>query len=233
MNFVAGVSHELRTPLTVIRTAAYNLRGRLAGKPEQVEKYACLIQKESENLSVVVEQILRYGAAARGRVIGERHNLNVNRLIRDCIPANTTVEQYIDPDLPPIFGDALALKHALQNLLDNALKYGTEGSAWVGITARVVEVDGHPFVEIRIADRGPGIPADEQAHVFDAFFRGRRAVQDQMRGTGLGLNLVKQIIEAHEGTSEVKSETGQGAEFIIRLPAAEEELEDVFSNSPD
>jgi signal transduction histidine kinase len=233
MNFVAGVSHELRTPLTVIRTAAYNLRGRMAAKPEQVEKYACLIQKESETLSAVVEQILRYGAATKGRAIGERRNLNVNRLIRDCIPANLTVEQSIDPDLPMVFGDVLALKHALQNLFDNAVKYGTEGSGWVGISARAVEVDGKRFVEIHIADRGPGIPADEQAHIFDAFFRGRRALQDQMRGTGLGLNLVKQIIEAHQGTSEVKSEAGQGTEFIVRLPAAEEELEDVFSNSPN
>lgn len=233
MNFVAGVSHELRTPLTVIRTAAYNLRGRLATKPEQVEKYACLIQKESETLSVVVEQILRYGAATTGRVIGERHNLSVGRLIRACVPAHSSVEQSIDTGLPLVFADELALKHALRNLLDNAVKYGTEGSGWVGISAHAVERDGHRLVEIRVADRGPGIPTNEQTHIFDAFFRGRRAVQDQLHGTGLGLNLVKQIIEAHGGTIQVKSEPGKGAEFIVRLPAAAEELEDAFSNPPD
>jgi signal transduction histidine kinase len=240
MNFVAGVSHELRTPLTVIRTAAYNLRGRLAAQPEQVEKYACLIQKESETLSVVVEQILRYGAAARGRVIGERHKVNADTLIRDCIASsaavkdsNLTVECHIDNDLPTVFADQVALKHALQNLLDNALKYGTEASGWVGIYARSLEESGKRYVEIRVADRGPGIPSDEQPHVFDAFFRGRRAIQDQMHGTGLGLNLVKKIIDAHEGTIEVKSEPGHGAEFVVRLPAGEEEIEDVFSHSPD
>jgi signal transduction histidine kinase len=240
MNFVAGVSHELRTPLTVIRTAAYNLRGRLASRPEQVEKYACLIQKESETLSVVVEQILRYGAATRGRVIGERHNLNPIGLIRDSIASsaagkasNLVVGCHIDNDLPTIFADELALKHALQNLLDNAVKYGTEASGWVGIYAHATGEGEQRSVEIRIADRGPGIPPDEHAHIFDAFFRGRRAIQDQMHGTGLGLNLVKKIIEAHGGTIQVKSEPGHGAEFIVMLPAGEEELEDVFSNSPD
>jgi len=233
MNFVAGVSHELRTPLTVIRTAAYNLRGRLASKPEQVEKYACLIQKESETLSVVVEQILRYGAATAGRIIGERRKLSANRLIRDCTAPYLALEQTIDPGLPPIFADELAMKHAIRNLLDNAAKYGTEGSGWVGISAQAVESEGRRFVEIRIADRGPGIPAEEQAHIFEAFFRGRRAIQDQMHGTGLGLNLVKKIIEAHGGTIQVKSQPGQGAEFIVRIPAAEEEPDDVFSNTTD
>ena len=77
-------------------------------------------------------------------------------------------------------------------------------------------------VEIRVADHGPGIPEDEQEHVFDAFFRGRRAIQDQIHGTGLGLNLVKKIIEAHGGTIRVESEAMKGTEFIIRLPATAE-----------
>jgi signal transduction histidine kinase len=238
MNFVAGVSHELRTPLTVIRTAAYNLRGRLATQPDQVEKYGRLIQKESEALSVVVEQVLRYGAASAGRVIGERHRLPANQLIQNTIASssvncgqNLVVEQDVDSELPMILADELALKHAIQNLLDNAVKYGTEGSGWIGISARAVEEGANRLVEIRVADRGPGIPADEQVHIFDAFFRGKRALQDQLHGTGLGLNLVKSIIEAHGGTISVKSEPGQGAEFIVRLPAVEEELQDVFSHS--
>jgi signal transduction histidine kinase len=74
-------------------------------------------------------------------------------------------------------------------------------------------------VEIRVADRGPGIPADEQAHIFEPFFRGRRALQDQIHGTGLGLNLARKIVEAHGGSIQVKSATMKGAEFIVRLPA--------------
>jgi signal transduction histidine kinase len=76
-----------------------------------------------------------------------------------------------------------------------------------------------PEIEVRVADRGPGIPADEQQHIFDPFFRGKRAVADQIHGTGLGLNLVKKIVEAHGGTIRVKSEPARGTEFIVRLPA--------------
>jgi signal transduction histidine kinase len=143
------------------------------------------------------------------------------------------VERRIDPELPMILADELALKHALQNLLDNGVKHGGEGSGWIGISASAVSEGDCRLVEIRVADRGPGIPEDEQLHLFDAFFRGRRALQDQVHGTGLGLNLVKSIIEAHGGTIRVKSEPGHGAEFIVRIPVAAEELEDVFSNTAD
>jgi signal transduction histidine kinase len=137
----------------------------------------------------------------------------------------------VDPDLPLILADELALRHALQNLLDNAVKYGLEGSDWIGISARAVTEGEQESVEIRVADRGPGIPGNEQAHLFDAFFRGKQAVQDQVHGTGLGLNLVKSIIEAHGGTIRVQSQPAAGAEFIVRIPAAPEELQDVFSNT--
>ena len=70
-----------------------------------------------------------------------------------------------------------------------------------------------------MADRGPGIPADEQTQIFDPFFRGRRAVRDQVHGSGLGLNLVKKIVEAHGGTIRVRSEPGRLTEFIVRIPA--------------
>jgi signal transduction histidine kinase len=80
------------------------------------------------------------------------------------------------------------------------------------------------MVEIRVADHGPGIPEDEQKHIFDPFFRGQRAFEDQVHGTGLGLNLVKKIVEAHGGTIRVKSEPMKGAEFIVRIPEAAAEV---------
>ena len=240
MNFVAGVSHELRTPLTVIRTAAFNLRGRLATRPDQVEKYAQLIQNESEKLTVLVDQVLRYGAASAGHVIGERRPIGVEGLIDNSIksssalsdPAGVVVEKRIDPGLPVILADELALKHALQNLVDNAVKYGLDGSGWIGISAEAVS-DGHGgCVEIRVTDHGPGIPAEEQAHVFEAFYRGKRAVADQVHGTGLGLNLVRSIIEAHGGTIRVSNAAPRGAEFVVRIPAAPLEVQNVFANTP-
>ena len=76
------------------------------------------------------------------------------------------------------------------------------------------------MVEIRVADRGPGIPKEELSHIFDTFYRGKRAVEDQIHGTGLGLSLVKRIIEAHAGTVTAESEPGKGTEFVVRIPAA-------------
>jgi two-component system phosphate regulon sensor histidine kinase PhoR len=96
----------------------------------------------------------------------------------------------------------------------------------------VNDSDG-PAVEIRVADHGPGIPLDEQKQIFDPFFRGRRALRDQVHGTGLGLNLVKRIVEAHGGTIRVHSEPMQGTEFVVRIPAAPPEVQNELSHSLD
>jgi signal transduction histidine kinase len=237
MNFVAGVSHELRTPLTVIRTAAFNLRGKLANKPDQVERYGKLIQDESEKLAGLVDQVLRFSSARAGRVIQEREPVDVETLIDEGLQSSHAarsgliVEKHVEPGLPMILADEMAMKHALQNLLDNAVKYGIEGSNWIGVFASSVVDRNGPAVEVRVADRGPGIPLDEQDHIFDPFFRGSRAVQDQVHGTGLGLNLVKKIVEAHGGTIRVKSEQMKGTEFVMRIPAAPAELRDEFAHS--
>ena len=221
MDFVAGVSHELRTPLAVIHTAAYNLRGAVAQNPSQVERYGVLIQKESGRLKDLVEQVMQFASAKAGWVVQEPEPLPVEAVIEAAIQeSQCVVEKKIDPGIPPILGDPMALQHALQNLIGNAAKYGTEGGNWIGVFASQVRDDDRILVEIRVADRGPGIPQDEQKHIFEPFFRGRRAVENQIHGAGLGLNLAKKIVEAHGGTMRVESEPGQGTEFIVRIPAA-------------
>jgi signal transduction histidine kinase len=114
----------------------------------------------------------------------------------------------------------VALQHALQNLIGNAAKYGTAGGNWIGVFASQTRDKEQAVVEIRVADRGPGIPQDEQKHIFEPFFRGRRAVEDQIHGAGLGLNLAKKIVEAHGGSIRVQSEPMKGTEFTVRIPAA-------------
>jgi signal transduction histidine kinase len=236
MNFVAGVSHELRTPLTVIRTAAFNLRGAVVRRPEQVERYGTMIEQEAERLTALVEQVLQFAGTRAGLAIRKREPVDVDKLLEAALAATSrlaegsapVVEKQIEPGLPAVLGDEVALRHAIQNLIDNALKYGAADGNWIGITARPAA----STVEIRIADRGPGIQRDEQARIFDAFFRGRRAIEDQIHGTGLGLHLVKEIVEAHGGTVAVESKQEKGAEFILRLPAAPIELKsDEFAHS--
>ncbi len=235
MEFVAGVSHELRTPLTVIRTAAFNLRGKVATNPSQVERYGALIQQESERLGAIVEQVLRFASAKAGRVVQERQPVSVPGLIEETVQSNKgmledalcEVQTHIEPGLPRITGDSLALRHALQNLLANAAKYGgLAGRQRVEMSARAVRNAKGQEIEIRVTDHGAGIPPEEQKRVFDAFFRGRKAVQDQIHGTGLGLHLVKRIVEAHGGTVSLESEPGAGSTFIVRIPAAAAEHQD-------
>lgn len=226
MNFVAGVSHELRTPLTVIRTAAYNLRGKVSENPAQVERYGALIQDESEKLTALVEQVLQFSSAGAGRVIGHREPVAPARVIDDSLLRFSAgaIERDIAPALPLILADPVALQRAIQNLVDNALKYAGD---WVRVSA-TASAGG---VEIRVADRGPGIPPAERDRIFDPFFRGDRAIKDQVHGTGLGLNLVKRIIEAHGGSIAVVSEPGQGSEFVVRIPAAPPELQNELAHS--
>ena len=240
MEFVAGVSHELRTPLTVIRTAAYNLKGKVAANPAHVERYGALIQKESERLTTLVEDVLRFSSARGGQVIREREPVSLESVIEEGVDASRAalaesgceVEKKIEPGLPLIMGDASALRHALQNLLGNAAKYGTDGGNWIGVSAMATTLTtGVAAVEVRVADRGPGIPAEEQERIFEPFFRGARAVADQIHGTGLGLNLVRKIVEAHKGSISVVSEPGKGAEFVMVIPAAPPEYQDEFSHS--
>jgi signal transduction histidine kinase len=115
--------------------------------------------------------------------------------------------------------DERALRHALHNLLDNAIRYG-EGKQ-VSVTVRRATVNRFPHVSIEVADQGPGIPPEELSRVFDAFFRGSRAIRDQIHGTGLGLNIVKTIAEAHGGEAAVRSYPGEGAHFLLHLPCPE------------
>jgi signal transduction histidine kinase len=231
LEFVANVSHELRTPLTVIHTAAYNLQGAVANQPRQVERYGAVIQKESGRLKDLVEQVLQFASANAGRAIREREAVSVAQVIADAAQSVQSIfeqqgcvlHQSLEASLPPVLGDREALKQAIQNLLSNAAKYGSSESKWIGVEASTSRENDREVVEVRVQDRGPGIPGDEREHIFEPFFRGRWAVRNQVHGTGLGLNLVKRVIEAHQGSIQVKSEASQGTEFIVRLPSMTKE----------
>jgi signal transduction histidine kinase len=240
MEFVAGVSHELRTPLSVIRTAAHNLGGRVISNPVQVQRYGALIEEESEKLTDIVDRVLLFSNAKAGRAIRVREVVDADQLLAEAMGASAkiledshcSIETTVEPGLPPIYVDPTALKHALLNLISNAVKYGGEGG-WIGIFLTASTQGKTPMVEIRVADRGPGIPAAEQAHIFDPFYRGQAPIADQIHGTGLGLSLVKRIVEAHGGAVTVHSEPGKETDFVLRIPAAPPEKIDEFANSID
>ncbi|HEY7214708.1 MAG TPA: HAMP domain-containing sensor histidine kinase, partial [Thermoanaerobaculia bacterium] len=129
------------------------------------------------------------------------------------------VEREVEPDLPAVLADAAAVRGAVQNLVENAVKHGGEGG-WIGVRARR---SGAEQVEITVADRGPGIAAEDLPHLFEPFFRGGRAAAGNVPGSGLGLSLVRHIAETHGGRVTVDSAPGRGSAFTLRLPAASEE----------
>jgi signal transduction histidine kinase len=226
MEFVAAVSHELRTPVSVIGSAAENLADGFVNDPARVKQYGVRIQTEARRLGDTVERVLLYAGIEAGRGIGHRTPMAVSTLVGDALAASTdaiedakaVVETDIAPDLPPILADATGLRSSLQNLIANALKYGGSGR-WVRVAASKVHARGGAAVRIAVSDRGLGIAASDLPHIFEPFYRGADAQSRQIRGNGLGLSIVKGIVEAHGGSVRVESTPGKGSTFAMTLPA--------------
>jgi signal transduction histidine kinase len=226
LEFVAGVSHELRTPLAVICSAGENLADGVVDQREEVAQYGRLVRDEGRRLTAMVEGVLELAGTYSGRRRWSAQDLSVLELLVDCMAAvlpalheaGLRVESRVEPGLPRVRADRAALTRAVQNLLQNAIRHGGEGG-WIGLRAELSRDVGRTEIAITVEDRGPGVPASEIGHIFEPFFRGTRALERQVRGTGLGLSLVKRIAEAHGGTVRVKSEVGRGSAFTITLPA--------------
>jgi signal transduction histidine kinase len=228
MEFVAGVSHELRTPVSVICSAADNLaEGVVDGKP-QVQNYGQLIRGEARRLASMVEQILLFSA---GKQNTARYNLQpvdmvsvIEGVLRDTAPAiasaGITLERAIDPDLPHVIGDGGAVARCLENLVSNAIKYGTTGG-WLRVSATATAKRHRPEVAISVEDHGMGIASSELRRIFEPFYRGTSAQESQIHGTGLGLSLARKLAHAMRGEIGVESEPGKGSRFTLTLPAAE------------
>jgi signal transduction histidine kinase len=221
MEFVASVSHELRTPLAVICSAGENLADGVVADGAQVRTYGTLIQTEGRRLGDMVERVMEFAGISSGAAIRARADVDVPRVIADAVESvgadakarGITVVVEADGVLPPITADADALRSAVQNVIGNAVKYSVDGGR-IDVAARVAGAG----VEIRVADRGLGIDADDLAHVLEPFYRGRRAVDAQIRGTGVGLSVVRHVIAAHHGTIAVDSRDGGGTVVTIVLP---------------
>lgn len=228
MEFVAAVSHELRTPVSVIGAAAGNLADGVVGDPQRVRKYGETIQGEARRLAETVERVLQLAGIAAGHAAAAQVPIQPADLIQESLGACRTeidragvnVEVAIAENLPNVVGDTAALKSALQNLISNAVKYG--GSAkWIRVSARREPGAGsRDHVLFAVEDHGMGIEADDRKHIFEPFYRGRDAVSQQIQGSGLGLNLVMRIAEAHGGKVNVTSEPGKGSTFTLLLPSA-------------
>ncbi|MEE8522445.1 MAG: HAMP domain-containing sensor histidine kinase, partial [Thermoanaerobaculia bacterium] len=227
VELAAGITHELRTPLAAIRALAQNLADGIVDKPDQARRYGAQIERQSARLSAMVEQSLELSG-----ILSERQTYvfepvaavdAVTAAMADCRPLladGGCFETRFADGLPLVDADAAALQKAIQNLITNAIKYGGD-DRWVGIEVSCSTGAAGREVAVQVSDHGPGIPSQEQPRLFDAFYRSRDATEAQVPGSGLGLSLVKHVVDAHRGRIDVRSEPGRGSTFTILLPASE------------
>jgi len=231
LTFIAGVSHELKTPLAVIRGAAHNLAEGVVREERPIRMYGAMIRRHADQLNETVEQVLTFAGTSRiPQSLAQP--LSVDELLHDAVEgasadvqaSGCTVNIDIETGLPCVSGDRAALCRAFLNLVSNAVRHGGTGG-WVGITARKASLRNREAIEVRVEDRGPGIPENEMLRVFEPFFRGERAIAGPIRGFGLGLSLVRDIVTAHSGSVSVRRSATGGAEFSMFLPALTEQME--------
>jgi signal transduction histidine kinase len=219
--FVSGVSHDLKTPLTLVRLYTESLADRSEPPPDERRGFYDIILRETERLTLMVDRVLSFSKAESGA----RQYTLAHGCIVDVVAA--TLEQYgpylrrqgfqyridLEDPVPPSLLDASAVTEALVNLLDNAVKYSG------GAREIVVRVCGRgDRAVVEVADRGVGIAAADRARIFDRFYRSAR--NDGQGGYGLGLFLVKNVMNAHHGDVEIDSEVGQGSRFRLVFPPA-------------
>jgi signal transduction histidine kinase len=219
--FIASVSHEFKTPLTAMGAILERLQSHEVNDPKKIREYYRTLSHDSEKLKRLVKNVLDFTKIEDGKREYRLTATDIVRLVRQEVdsfqeengPAGFRMETRMDENIPPVMADEEALRQALHNVLDNAAKF-SRGEKKIDIA-----VSRQPEgVEIAVEDRGIGIPESEQKKIFEKFYRGKRAASVSPTGTGLGLTLVKHIMEAHGGEVVIRSQPGKGTRVGLILP---------------
>lgn len=220
--FVANVSHEFRTPLAIINGYIETLMDGALDDRTMAEKFLKVMHKNGTRLTLLIEDLLTISRmehrSARLDLGAADLRESISQVLERLESAIREGNAQIFVDWPKEIGlieaDAPRLEQVFSNLVENALRYGPAQSTRVGIRARMVGED----VELVFSDNGPGIPLDDQPHIFERFYRVHKDRSRVAGGTGLGLSIVKHIVHAHGGEVSVESTPGAGAAFRVRLP---------------
>jgi PAS domain S-box-containing protein len=218
--FVSVVSHELKTPVALIKGYAETLRREDAHWDQDTMRDSLsVIAEEADRLTHLIDSLLEASRIQAGGLKLEPTDVHLPRLAEKVVEGFRTqtdihtFELDFPPDFPPVWGDPERLREVLSNLVSNAVKYSPNGgTVWVG--GRTDQTG----VTVYVADQGIGIPAEEQGRIFDRFHRVESGLHRRTEGTGLGLYLVKAIVEAHGGRVWVESAPGRGSIFMFTLP---------------
>ncbi|HET8673256.1 MAG TPA: ATP-binding protein [Thermoleophilaceae bacterium] len=207
-----AVSHDLRSPLTAIRTAAAGASSVTVSEEERIEM-ASVIADEAERLSRLIENLLDLSRLEAGTLEPGHDWFSLEEVVEAAAEGvDVPLDVHVEPELPLIQGNSAQLERALGNLLENAARHSG------GLPVAVRASSTGRKVLLRVSDSGPGIPQDQLPLVFEPFYRADR---DSGGGAGLGLAIAKGFVEANGGRIRAKSLPGQGATFVIELPAPE------------
>ena len=223
-DFVAAVTHELKTPLTAIRMYGEMLRDGMVPEARRV-KYYTTITEESERLSRLIDNVLTLSRLEKGSGLVQLRVGEVGPAVERAVAVlrphaqqrGFSLDVRIAPALPPVAIDEDALAQVLVNLVDNALKFAADAPD-KRIELEVVALEG--AIQLRVRDRGPGVPARQLSRIFQPFYRGERELTRQTQGTGIGLALVEGLVGGMGGTVSARNHPGGGFEIAVRLPAA-------------
>ena len=220
-DFVANISHELKTPIGAVGLLAEALVSA-SDEPEQVKRFAKRLTKESERLARITQEIIELSRLQATDALAGAEIVDIDHVVAQAIDQNRVLADSHRVKLASggdagaqVYGDETLLAVALHNLVSNAIQYSPK-STRVGIG--VSSNDG--IVEIAVTDQGVGIPDDDQDRVFERFFRTDPARSRNTGGSGLGLSIVKHVVQNHGGDVRVWSQPGNGSTFTIRLPEA-------------
>ena len=223
-DFVSAVSHEFRTPLAAMRQLSELLAAGRVPHQERRQQYYESLAGESRRLQRLVENLLNFGKFQAGARPYRLEPLDPRALVEQVVSEfqsqlahpDCRIDISGDDESGRLLGDAGAVALALHNLLDNAVKY-----AGAGRSVSVSWTRQGQRIALRVRDEGPGIPAEERARIFERFVRGTAAAAANVRGTGIGLAMVRQVVTSHGGEVTVESSPGAGSVFTIWLPIAD------------
>jgi signal transduction histidine kinase len=223
-NFISNISHELRTPLTHIKGYLELLITESLGKVTEEQHHALQVsQQSSGRLETLIEDLIMVSMASRGELSIQQENVDIRRLASLAVksPANKALERgvnlhaMIDDNVPPVQADSQKIAWVLNQLMDNGIKFTPSGGSVVVSVKR----EGENLVIVSVTDTGIGIPSDRLNDIFEPFHQLDGSTTRRYGGTGLGLSLVRQIIEAHGSMLEVQSTEGRGSTFKFPLLA--------------